>query len=51
MKNKIIIEPGMEFKAVKRQAWKDAYIPKKLRKKIEVIFDKYGDPVVRKKKK
>jgi len=37
--------------AAKRIVWKDVYIPKKLRKKIEVHITKNGNVVIRKKKK
>jgi hypothetical protein len=49
MKNKAIIFPGMEIKAVRKQVWKDAYIPDTL--KIKVVFNKNGDPVIREKRK
>ena len=37
------------MKALKRQIWKDVYIPEGLRNEIEISFNEDGDPIIKKK--
>ena len=37
------------MKALKRQIWKDVYIPEDLSNIIEIHYDKNGDVIIRKK--
>jgi hypothetical protein len=46
----IVIEPDMGIKAAKRSGYKDVYIPKSLRNKINIVINKNGDVVIKSKK-